>query len=98
MEMVNERLEDKLDKCTEAVAQLAVRLESYPQLLLDVADHEKRITALEALEVTKYSDRLAKVESAINTFRGWILGATAVALAVGGIFAWVLNNLADKLQ
>lgn len=95
--MMPTRLEDKLDECTTAVTKLTTRLENYPAVVADVADHENRLTALEALEVKKYSDRLAKLEGAMRTFKGWIAGASAVALASGGLIAWAWNNIADKL-
>lgn len=91
------RLEEKLDTLRDAVLQLATRFENFPDLQKQVADHEKRMTALESLEVKKYDERLDRLEGQVASFRGWILGATAVAMAVGSIVAWTFANMADKL-
>jgi len=94
------RMEGKIDTITSemstmstCVTTLATRLENYPEVSKQVADHEIRLTALEALEVRKYSERLQRLESSISSFKGWIAGATAVAAAAGALVAWFLQQL-----
>lgn len=94
------RLESKLDHLAAEIAvtrtcvtTLATRLENYPEVSKQVADHENRLTALEALEVRKYSERLQRLESSLSSFKGWIAGATAVAAAAGALVAWFLQQL-----
>ena len=79
------------------VTKMSTRLESYPAMQDQVADHENRLTAIETLEVKKYEQRLKKLEGQLASFKGWIAGASAVALAIGGLVTWALQNLAGKL-
>ena len=91
------RLEDKLDACTTAVTKLTTRLENYPAVVADVADHGLRLSALEGLEVKKYSTRLDTLEGSVRTFKGWIAGATVIAMAAGGLASWLFTNLNHNL-
>lgn len=94
------RVEGKIDKLSSdmgtmstAVTTLTTRLEDYPEVSKKVDDHEVRLTALEALEVRKYSERLQKLEGSISSFKGWLAGATAVAAATGGLVTWFLSKV-----
>jgi hypothetical protein len=91
------RVEGKIDELSAGmstmrtcVTTLATRLENYPEVSKQVADHENRLTALEDLEVRKYSERLQKLEGSVSSFKGWIAGATAVAATAGGLVTWFL--------
>lgn len=94
------RVESKVDTVVDTVGemntcvtQLATRLENYPKKVEQIDDHEVRLTAMEALEVQKYSSRLQRVENSIASFKGWLAGATAVAAAVGALVAWLLGKI-----
>lgn len=86
-------LTSDLQMMTSSLVQLSTRLETYPDTAKQVADHEVRLTALEALEVRKYSLRLQSLENAVSGFKGWLAGATAVAAAVGALITWFLSKL-----
>lgn len=94
------RMEGKIDGLASDVRQigtslteLATRTESWPKVVEQVSDHEKRITTLEAFEVKKYDERLDKLEQTVSGFKGWLAGATAVAVMVGSGIAWMLAKL-----
>lgn len=102
---LGERIDDKLNSVMSSVGQLnerAARIETtlifFEKSNQKVEDHEKRLTALEALELRKYETRLGKVERIITTFKGYIAGAIAVISTVGGLMLWYLNSVIEKIS
>lgn len=94
------RIEGKVDDVARDVGQMSTtittfvtRLENYPSIVEQVADHENRITTVEAMQVQQLSERVQKLEGQHSKVMGWVAGATAVAAAVGGLLTWFISQL-----
>lgn len=97
MEAKIDRLADDMQAIRTSITEMNTRFETWPDVSRRVADHEVRITALEAFESKRIDERLQVAEKTISGFKGWLAGATATAMIVGGIMVWFLNKLAGSV-
>lgn len=92
LEQKMDDLSSKVGTVSEAITALATRMEAWPDIVKQVNDHERRLTALEQFEVKKYDERIDHLEKTVSGFKGWLAGASAVALATGGIISYLLTH------
>jgi len=88
------RIEEKVEafKAFQAKSEVAV-----DAVETQVDDLERRMTALEALEVKKFEERLKKTEQFQSRIVGVVTGASAVLTLLSGLVLWYLSSVIEKL-
>ncbi len=97
MEQQLDKLDSGQDAINQTLAGIGPVLAQFKETKDQVANHENRITTIEANEVGEFSKRIGKVENVTAHVKGWIAGAVAVGGLALIVLMWFLDKLVKEL-